>query len=123
MLMAAIVLIGPSGYRKPRAVSTPPPNSDALAPMAHGVPGFIPSDSSQPAVPCSPKPPNQPKDFCEPCPLNSPPTVSRKISNPRSLIMSVSWSLLVYNYVVVTSGYQSNQLTCQLLVCSPFFHL
>src|SRR2546429_4479531 len=87
--MAAIVLIVPSGYRKPRAVSTPPPNSDALAPMAHGVPGFIPSDSSQPAVPCSPKPPNQPKDFCEPCPLNSPPTVSRKISSPRSLIMCV----------------------------------
>src|SRR5256884_9767488 len=87
MIIAPIVPRGPSGWRKPSVVSTPPPNSDVDAAVAQGVPGFRPNDSSQPAVPFSPGPLNQPKSFCDPWPANNPPIVSRKISSPISLIV------------------------------------
>src|SRR5207248_213368 len=87
MIIAPIVPRGPSGCRKPNVVSTPPPNSDAAAAVAQRVPGLRPSDSSQPAVPFRPGPLNQPKSFCDPWPANNPPTVNRKISSPRSLIV------------------------------------
>src|SRR5438132_13672711 len=67
----AIVAIGPSGSKRPRAVSVPPPNSDIAAPRAQRFAGLRPSDSSQPVVPCSPGPPNQPKSFCAPCPAST----------------------------------------------------
>src|SRR5216683_2453750 len=87
MTIAPIVPMGPSGCKKPNAVSTPPPNSEAEAAVAQGIPGLSPIDSKMAAVPFNPDPPNQPKSFSAPWPASSPPVVSRKTRSPISLIV------------------------------------
>ena len=64
--IAPIAAIGPSGLRKPSAVSRPPPSSEPPARRAQAVPGRIPIDSIQLAVPSRPAPPNQPNSFWAP---------------------------------------------------------
>src|SRR3712207_7057906 len=59
MAMAPMIPIGPSGLSSPRSESTPPPNSEPPAMMAHGRPGRSPMDSSQALVPSRPYPPHQ----------------------------------------------------------------
>src|SRR6266516_1706015 len=118
MIIAPIVPRGPSGWRKPNVVSTPPPNSDADAAVAQGVAGFRPSDSSHPAVPFSPGPLNQPKSFCDPWPTNNPPTASRKISSPTSLIM-FDFSFLLPTATSREAGILCFYLTSSFIVGTP----
>src|SRR5437763_9815038 len=119
MTIPPIVAMGPSGLRKPRAVSVPPPNSDAAATVAQGVPGFRPSDSSQPAVPFSPGPLNQPKSFCDPWPANNPPIVSRKISSPISFIVLDSLRPLNRTDFLRVAGIICFSITARFIVGSP----
>jgi hypothetical protein len=74
---------GPRGLRNPRSMSMPPPNSESPAPIAQGLPGRNPRDSSQPLVPRNPYPSNQPNNFCDPWPAINEPKVARKISKAR----------------------------------------
>src|SRR5437588_1085461 len=119
MIIAPIVPRGPSGWRRPRVVSAPPPNSDADAAVAHAVPGVKPIDSSQPAVPLRPGPLNQPKSFCDPWPANNPPTASRKISSPRSLIVLASFCLLTPVISLRVGGRSSFSITASFIVGTP----
>src|SRR6266700_1269541 len=120
MIIAPIVPRGPRGGRKPRVVSTPPPNSDPAAAVAQGVPGFRPSDSSQRAVPFKPGPLNQPKSFCDPWPVNNPPTASRKISSPISLIVLDSSRPLNTPISSRVSGLLCFFITSSFIVGAPY---
>src|SRR5215216_5277399 len=59
----AMTPIGPKGLSSPRAVSTPPPNSQSPDRNAQGRPGRNPSISIKPLVPSRPCPPNVPNSF------------------------------------------------------------
>src|ERR1700680_58276 len=73
----------PSGDSKPRANSSPPPNSDNAAIQAHGAAGRIRSVVTGWVQPAIPGPPHQPKSFWAPCAATVSPTTTRRIRRPR----------------------------------------
>src|SRR3990172_1985335 len=75
----------PSGLKSPSTSSRPPPNSARPATVAQNCGGRNPSDTSQPAVPLTPCPPNQPNSFCAPCPATSSPPTTLKINRALSM--------------------------------------
>src|SRR5215212_5593007 len=80
---------GPNGLSSPKAVSTPPPNSESPARVAQGRPGFKPSISINWLVPSRPGPPKAPNSFWAPWPAISDPCAKRTINGARSFTLEV----------------------------------
>src|SRR3989454_1270022 len=77
-------------HRPPAAKSPPRPSSASAASQAQSRAGRNLIDSSHPAVPAMPWPPNQPNSFCAPWPATSRPTTRRKVRSIASITFASS---------------------------------